>query len=47
LPAGRDNLRQALSLAFAANEQRLDWPRLLVDQLVAEKYRRPEWNQRL
>ena len=40
------SLRRALVAAWGANEPVPDWPRGLVEQLVAEKYSRREWNYR-
>jgi lipoate---protein ligase len=47
LPLESSALRRALLETFAAREQHPDWPRELTVQLVAEKYSRPEWNQRM
>jgi lipoate---protein ligase len=47
LPISREQIRSALSDAFAASELLDDWPRDCVNRLVAEKYSSAEWNDRL
>lgn len=40
-------IRRALIAAWDANEPLVDWPRELTRRLAAEKYSRPEWNEKL
>lgn len=47
LPITRDVLRSAVIEAFQAEEPLLDWPQMLTEQFVNEKYRDPHWNARL
>jgi lipoate---protein ligase len=47
LPLDSATLRQSLITAFAASEIPTNWPRDLTAHLVAEKYSREEWNERL
>jgi lipoate-protein ligase A len=47
LPLDAAALRQSLITAFCATEKYPNWPRALTANLVAEKYTRPAWNQRL
>jgi lipoate-protein ligase A len=47
LPLDPSVLRPALVEAFDARERCPDWPHELTAHLVAEKYIRPEWNQRM
>lgn len=43
LPVQRDELLGMVRQAFGASVLRRDWPALLTQQLVREKYSRPEW----
>jgi lipoate-protein ligase A len=47
LPLDRATLVAALREAFDAREPLVDWPRARTARLVAEKYSREEWNQRM
>ncbi len=47
VPLEADQLRQTLTSAFEANEPTKDWPRNLTKKLVADKYSRADWNERL
>jgi len=44
LPTTADQLRQAISAAWNADEPLGDWPEAETARLVAEKYTRDEWN---
>ncbi len=46
LPLKADQLRQALTSAFDANDPTTDWPREFMERLAADKYSRPDWNER-
>jgi len=46
LPCDAANLRERLRRAWDAQTISEDWPRETVQQLVAEKYGKPEWNCR-
>lgn len=45
LPISQSDLIACVADAFEAREPRTDWPRERVQQLVAERYGRTEWNQ--
>jgi lipoate-protein ligase A len=47
LPLHATALRSALQRAWGACEPCPDWPQPAAQQLVAEKYSRPEWNEQL
>jgi len=47
LPLDRDAMRQAMIDAFDARRPCAEWPRVLTTKLTAEKYSKPEWNERL
>jgi len=47
LPLDSAAIQQALTPAFAATDNYSDWPRALTAELIAEKYSRAEWNERL
>jgi lipoate-protein ligase A len=47
LPLDRTTLVSAVREAFDATEPLLDWPRERTAHLVAERYARQEWNERL
>jgi lipoate-protein ligase A len=47
LPLDTVTLRQSLTAAFSATEDCPNWPRALTARLVAEKYSRADWNERL
>jgi lipoate---protein ligase len=47
LPLDITIIRQSMKAAFTATQEHLSWPRELTSQLVAKKYRLPEWNERL
>jgi lipoate---protein ligase len=44
LPVSADDLRQAISAVWDANESRRDWPIQRTAELVAGKYGQAEWN---
>jgi lipoate---protein ligase len=46
LPLRVETIRHALVSVCGADRPRDDWPAAQTTQLVAEKYARPEWNQR-
>ncbi len=46
LPTTREALREGLIAEWQAEEPLEDWPRAALDQLVAEKYSDPAWNER-
>jgi len=45
LPLARTSICHALITAWEAHQSCVDWPRQQTARLVAEKYRRPEWNE--
>jgi lipoate---protein ligase len=47
LPLDAATLRQSLAAAFGATEICADWPRGLTTQLIAERYSRADWIERL
>jgi lipoate---protein ligase len=47
LPLDAATLRQSLTSAFQATEKLATWPRALTAQLIAEKYCREDWNEKL
>jgi lipoate-protein ligase A len=47
LPLDRASLVAAVREAFDANEPFADWPRGRTERLVAERYGRDEWSERL
>ena len=46
LPCDAATLRERLRRAWEAQTITEDWPRETVQELVAEKYGKPEWNRR-
>jgi lipoate---protein ligase len=44
LPCDVADLRSALVQAWKATERAPEWPRELTNQLLEQRYRRPEWN---
>jgi lipoate-protein ligase A len=46
LPLAVSAIREALVTAWDASEAGADWPRVQTARLVAEKYSRPEWNEK-
>lgn len=46
LPTTAPKLKRRLRGAWAASDERTDWPKSIMDQLVADKYARPEWTRR-
>jgi lipoate-protein ligase A len=46
LAADGDDLKKRLSRAWQVQGPMFNWPRELVDDLVAKKYSRPEWTRR-
>jgi lipoate-protein ligase A len=46
LPLPPDTIRAALVAAWNAGQPYIEWPRAATRRLAAEKYNRPEWNER-
>jgi lipoate---protein ligase len=47
LPLTASQLHAAITAAFNAQSPTTTWPHALTTQLIAEKYSRPDWNERL